>query len=90
MISDYLDRLGGALSFDRALAHRVRVEIEDHLREGMAADPSQIGTGRKSAQLPLAATLEPLSPSSPSSRLRNGRDDLASASFWESPACSLR
>jgi len=40
MISDYLDRLGGALSFDRALAHRVRVEIEDHLREGMAADPS--------------------------------------------------
>ena len=40
MISDYLDRLGGALSFDRALAHRVRVEIEDHLREGTAADPS--------------------------------------------------
>jgi hypothetical protein len=40
MISDYLDRLGGALSFDRALAHRVRVEIEDHLREGIAADPS--------------------------------------------------
>jgi hypothetical protein len=40
MISDYLDRLGGALSFDRALAHRVRVEIEDHLREETAADPS--------------------------------------------------
>ena len=39
MISEYLDRLGGVLSFDRALAHRVRMEIEDHLREGMAADP---------------------------------------------------
>jgi hypothetical protein len=43
MISDYLDRLGGALSFDRALAHRVRLEIEDNLREGMAADPDRHG-----------------------------------------------
>jgi hypothetical protein len=40
MISDYLDRLGDALGFDRALAHRVRVEIEDHIREESAGDPS--------------------------------------------------
>jgi hypothetical protein len=40
MIADYLDRLGGALSFDRALAHRACVEIEDHLLETMAVDPS--------------------------------------------------
>ncbi len=41
MIADYLDRLAGALSFDRALARRVREEIEDHLREAAAADPTE-------------------------------------------------
>ena len=39
MISDYLDSLVGALSFDRPLSGRVRQEVEDHLREAVAADP---------------------------------------------------
>ena len=38
MISDYLDTLSGALSFDRSLSGRVRQEVEDHLREAIAAD----------------------------------------------------
>ena len=41
MISDYLDSLTAALSFDRSLSRRVREEIEDHLREAMAADPAR-------------------------------------------------
>jgi hypothetical protein len=41
MIAGYLDRLTGALSFDRSLARRVRREIEDHLQEAVAADPAE-------------------------------------------------
>lgn len=40
MISDYLESLAGALSFDRALSRCVRQEVEDHLWEAVAADPS--------------------------------------------------
>ena len=40
MISDYLESLAGALSFDRALARCVRQEVEDHLWEAVAADPT--------------------------------------------------
>lgn len=43
MISDYLDSLVGALSFDRPLSGRVRQEVEDHLREAVAADPAADG-----------------------------------------------
>ena len=43
MISDYLESLVGALSFDRSLSARVRQEAEDHLREAVAADPSGDG-----------------------------------------------
>ena len=43
MISDYLDLLVGALSFDRPLSERVRQEVEDHLREAVAADPADDG-----------------------------------------------
>jgi hypothetical protein len=39
VISDYLDTLAGALSFDRSLSGRVRQEVEDHLRGAVAADP---------------------------------------------------
>jgi hypothetical protein len=39
VISDYVDALARALSFDRALARRVRQEVEDHLGEAVAADP---------------------------------------------------
>jgi hypothetical protein len=41
VIADYLDSLTAALSFDRALARRVREEIEDHLHEAAAADPAR-------------------------------------------------
>jgi len=39
VISAYLERLGAALSFDPLLARCVRAEVEDHLREAVAADP---------------------------------------------------
>ena len=45
MISDYLESLAGALSFDRSLSRRVRQEVEDHLRETVAADPRGDGLG---------------------------------------------
>jgi hypothetical protein len=38
-VADYLDALVGELSFDRALARRVRIEVEDHLWEAVAARP---------------------------------------------------
>jgi len=38
VISAYLESLAGALSFDRALSRCVREEVEDHLREAVAAD----------------------------------------------------
>ena len=39
MISEYLESLGAALSFDRSLSGRVRQEVEDHLRAAVTADP---------------------------------------------------
>ena len=41
MIVDYADGLAARLSFDPALARRVRREVEDHLRETVAADPGE-------------------------------------------------
>jgi hypothetical protein len=43
VISDYLESLVGGLSFDRSLSGRVRQEVEDHLREAVAADPISDG-----------------------------------------------
>jgi hypothetical protein len=43
VISDYLDSLGRALSFDRSLSACVRREVEDHLRQAAAADPMADG-----------------------------------------------
>jgi hypothetical protein len=39
VISDYLESLADALSFDPPLSRSVREEVEDHLREAVAADP---------------------------------------------------
>lgn len=39
MISDYLESLVDALNFDRSLSRRVQEEVEDHLREAVAAEP---------------------------------------------------
>ncbi len=41
MIADYLARLADTLSFDRALSRCVVHEVEDHLREAVAADPAR-------------------------------------------------
>ena len=41
MISDYLAQLSDMLSFDRALSRCVVHEVEDHLREAIAADPAR-------------------------------------------------
>jgi hypothetical protein len=43
VISDYLESLVDALNFDRSLSGRVRQEVEDHLREAVAADTSGDG-----------------------------------------------
>src|SRR5216683_335994 len=40
MIPDYLERLARELSFDRSLARNVRQEVENHLWEADAADPT--------------------------------------------------
>jgi hypothetical protein len=40
VIDAYVDALLGALRHDRSLARRVRREVEDHLWEAVAADPS--------------------------------------------------
>lgn len=40
VISDYLASLEGALSFDRTLSRCVRQEVEDHLWEVVAANPT--------------------------------------------------
>ena len=40
MISDYLESLTEALGFDRSLSRCVRQEVEDHLCEMVAADPT--------------------------------------------------
>jgi HAAS len=40
VISEYLASLAHALDFDRSLSRRVRQEVEDHLWEAVAADPS--------------------------------------------------
>jgi len=47
MIADYLDKLSTALSFDRSLSRSVREEVEDHLREAVAADR---GANRREAE----------------------------------------
>jgi hypothetical protein len=39
-ISEFLDVLTAALSFDHRLAQRLRKEFEDHLQEAVAAEPS--------------------------------------------------
>jgi hypothetical protein len=38
LIAAYAERLARKLSYDRALAHRVRQEVEDHLRASASAD----------------------------------------------------
>lgn len=43
LISDYADRLAGALSFDRSLSRRARQEVEQHLWEAAAAEPTDDG-----------------------------------------------
>jgi hypothetical protein len=40
MISEYAESLAGQLGFDRSLSQRVRQEVEDHLRDAVAADRS--------------------------------------------------
>lgn len=52
MISDYLESLAGALSFDRSLSRRVRQEVEDHLRQAVVADPA--GDGLETQQRAIA------------------------------------
>jgi hypothetical protein len=41
MIAEYLAQLSDTLSFDRALSRCVVHEVEDHLREAVAADPAR-------------------------------------------------
>jgi hypothetical protein len=43
VIDAYVHSLLGALRYDRSLARRLRSEVEDHLWEAVAADPSEEG-----------------------------------------------
>jgi hypothetical protein len=43
LIDDYVERLAGKLDFDRSLSQCVRREVEDHLREAVAADTTNDG-----------------------------------------------
>jgi hypothetical protein len=52
VISDYLDSLASALSFDRSLSRCVRQEVEDHLWEAVAADPT--GNGAEAERRAIA------------------------------------
>jgi hypothetical protein len=52
VISDYLESLAAALSFDRSLSRRVCQEVEDHLRGAVAADPR--GNGLEAEQGAIA------------------------------------
>jgi hypothetical protein len=52
VISDYLESLAGALMFDRSLSRCVQQEVEDHLREAVAADP--IGDGLEAERRAIA------------------------------------
>jgi len=48
VISAYLDSVEKALAFDRSLSRSVRHELEDHLREVVAADPEGAGPDAES------------------------------------------
>jgi hypothetical protein len=57
VISDYLDSFSSALSFDRSLSRRVRQEVDDHLREAVAADPA--GNGAEAERRAIARFGDP-------------------------------
>jgi hypothetical protein len=57
VISQYLDSLSAALSFDRSLSRRVRQEAEDHLRRAVVADPR--GDGLEAERSAIANFGEP-------------------------------
>jgi HAAS len=57
VISAYLDSLEGALRFDRSLSRSVRQEVEDHLREAVAAD--QMGDGIEAERRAIAKFGDP-------------------------------
>ncbi|MBR0696497.1 hypothetical protein [Bradyrhizobium lablabi] len=52
MIEAYTESLAGKLNFNPSLSQRVRQEIQDHLWEAAAADPS--GNGREAVQHAIA------------------------------------
>jgi HAAS domain-containing protein len=57
MISDYLDTLARALSFDPALSRRVQREVEDHLLDAIACNPTR--DGREAERRAIARFGEP-------------------------------
>jgi len=57
VISDYLDSLAGALRFNQSLSGRVRQEVEDHLREAVAVDPT--GSGAEAERRAVARFGDP-------------------------------
>jgi hypothetical protein len=52
VISDFVESLASALSFDRSLSRCVQQEVEDHLWEAVAADP--IGDGLEAERRAIA------------------------------------
>ena len=58
MISEYVELLAGKLDFDRSLSRCVRQEVEDHLREAVAAD-SAAGNALEAERRAIANFGEP-------------------------------
>jgi hypothetical protein len=57
VIADYAEALASKLAFDRRLSRRVRQEVEDHLRDAVAADPA--GDTPEAARRAIAAFGDP-------------------------------
>jgi hypothetical protein len=58
VISEYVESLERKLSFDRSLSRCVRQEVEDHLREAVAADPAA-GNGLEAQRRAIASFGDP-------------------------------
>lgn len=58
VISEYVELLAGKLDFDRSLSRCVRQEVEDHLREAVAADPAA-GNGLEAQRRAIARFGDP-------------------------------
>jgi hypothetical protein len=89
VISDYLESLVDALSFDRSFSRRVRQEVQDHLREAVVVDP--MGDGLEAERRAIANFGDPhvIAVQFSVVPLATQTRRVASPPLWESPVFSL-